>query len=609
VASSSPLFRALALLVVTGSWLGACSDGARPAVRDAAAVLDASGDGSDMVGVTADAGADQASSDLPPPADAGSPAEVGTFELPRTPVDPALTRKLLDGAAALVGGDRASCTHAAPAAGDRWCAFSRTPAAGAASELWVINLTRAARGPIPTCDGSSEACVRLTANLWTGTPIWGPSHPAAHRFEGDTLLYHANEAPGGREPYQGAVWAWRPGWPAPRQITSDRGVLCHAEHRNPGVFCIDNATVDKDPTSPFERPRLRAFDLIAGRLDDGAGGALATVAHLENQGSELAWRARFTADGAYLAYSTVPAPGGRESLHVIKTADIGKAPAPLVLEDVAEWEIAHDGQKIYLLKGYDRTRSDLATGTLMLADFPSGTGAVELYRKVFWFELLGVGEEVFTTTDRGLLVAWEGSGERPSLGVLRDRAKPADLFVLGNQVHAALVSLDARHTVYFEQHRGLEFPTAFVARNDGGGRCQLTSDFRAETYGAHFADDAQRVFWIEYGRNQSESEEGWYARPDCEGKVKFGDFVLWYTLVGDEFVLFDGGDLDDSTSWLQYTSLKPGAGPSRPMVVQERPEGIVGVAQIESAVWTLFSAGGPQAPALYLHGPLRHPAP
>jgi hypothetical protein len=92
--------------------------------------------------------------------------------------------------------------------------------------------------------------------------------------------------------------------------------------------------------------------------------------------------------------------------------------------------------------------------------------------------------------------------------------------------------------------------------------------------------------------------------------VKFGDFVGWYTPVRDEFVVFDGGDLEDTTRWLQYTSLKPAPGAvATPLVIQERPDGVVTLVEAEGKVWTLFATGGMDPPALYLHGPLRHPAP
>jgi hypothetical protein len=448
---------------------------------------------------------------------------------------------------------------------------------------------------------------------WTGFPLWGPSHPAAHRFEGDILVYHADEAPGAREPYQGAIWAWRSGWAAPRKITSDRGMQCHVEQRSTSAFCLDNAVVEKDPANPFDRPRLKEFDLVAGTLDDAAAGALATVAHVKIETSDRAWRARFSPDGQYLVYSAAAATG-IEALSVIKTADAGKAAPVRVLDDVAEWEIAHDSQKLYFLKGYDRRLGEAATGTLMLADFPGGANPVELRRQVLWFELVGGFGPLFTTVDRGILLAVPGSNDLPAMEVMRDRARPESRFRLSSQVHAAQVSQDAVHTAYLADVRGAEFPSAFVVHNDGSGRCQLTEDFRSETYAVQWSEDARRIFWIEYGRNRSESEEGWYALPEtCGGRVKFGDFVGWFVPVRDQFVVFDGGDIDDTTRWLQYTSTKPAAGAAAtPIVIQERPDGIVSLVEAEGKFWVLFATGGvdsPSPPALYLHGPLRHPAP
>src|SRR5205085_12683758 len=113
-----------------------------------------------------------------------------------------------------------------------WCAFSRPlPGAspgGTTGELWVLNVSKALAGTVPICDGSSADCVRLTAALWTGTAVYGDSHPSAHRFEGDTLIFHAGATPGPHDPYQGPIWAWRPGWKQPRQLTGPRGLLCWA---------------------------------------------------------------------------------------------------------------------------------------------------------------------------------------------------------------------------------------------------------------------------------------------------------------------------------------------------------------------------------------------
>jgi hypothetical protein len=536
--------------------------------------------------------------------DAGPPEEVGTFELPRGPADPKLTRKLLPGSARLVGGDFASCTHAPGATGDRWCAFSQT-GSGGATELWVIDITKVLAGAAAVCDGTSADCLRLTTTLWTGLAIYGPSHPSAHRFEGDTLIFHADEAPGKRDPFDGAIWAWRPTWKAARKLTTDHGVLCFGEHESTAIMCLDGASIERD--GAFSMPMLRGFDLRAGTLDGDETAPLPLVGHFAQATGEITWRARFAKDGATLFYSAIPAGGGPETLYLIKTAEIGKATAKPILADAAEWELAHDGQKVYFLRGYDRSRGSAATGALMLADLPGGDNPVELQKSVLGFALLGAQDEVFTNVDRGVMFAYPGAGGVPAQALLLDRNKPTDIHLFGSKADVAQVSNDTRHTLTFQDSRGAEFPSAYVNHSDNSANCRLTSDYRAETYGAHFSDSSRLAFWIEFGRNQSQSEEGWYANPQtCGDKVKFGDFVGWYVPLGDDFVLFEGGDLDDSTRWLEYTSLRAGAGPNHPKVVQERTDGIVGILQAAGSVWTLFGVGGTDATGagLFVHGPL-----
>jgi hypothetical protein len=532
---------------------------------------------------------------------------VGTFELPRVQADPALTRKVVAGPVTVLGGD-AGCSDGATAA-DRWCAFTVRSAAGS-DELWVMNATRALAGAPIACDGTSDSCLRLTTTLWTGTPIWGPSHPIAHRFAGDTLVFHAGATSAPGEVYAGPVWAWRPGWTAARKLTGDHALLCAPEARSSAVFCLDNAIVERDTGSPFEPPVLRELDLLAGALEPAGAGPLPTVTHLRNVGSDAAWRARFSPDGAYLAFSNLAAPGARETLQVIKTADAGKS-APLVtLEDAAEWEIASDGAKIYVLAGYDRSRGDSATGTLTLADFPSGAHPTLLQSSVLWFQPIGAPGDA----DRGLLFSYSSGAALTGTAVLRDREHPSDLFLLGTKAHDAQVGPDGRHTVYYQDLRGGDFPVAFVARNDASGSCQLTSDWRAETYGSGFAESGRSVFWIEYFRNESQSEEGWYARPQaCDDKKKFGDYVAWYALVGEDFVVFEGGDFDDTTTWLQYTPLKLTAGPPWPpaVVIKEHPDPGVSVVRTSAGTAVLFSVsrGSADEIGLFLHGPLKTPAP
>jgi hypothetical protein len=546
---------------------------------------------------------DAPAADAPPfmhPPPDGPVEETGTYELMRVPADPALTRRLGPAGATLVGGD-SGCTTDPAATGDRWCAFSRPGADAAHTELWVMNVTQAATGPV-ACDGTSPLCLRLSTTLYTGTSIWGPSHPTAHRFQGDTLIFHADGANGVGDVYSGPIWTWRPGWTAARAITGPHGFICTGDPLHPTVLCLDEPKIEATGTSPFDRPKLHEMDLVVGPVTDPAGGRLPVASHVVNAASDDAFRARFSPDGASLVFSSVATAGGPETVQVVPIATPG--PPVTVASDAAEWEISNDGAKIYYLSGYDRARGDQATGVLTMADFPSGANAVAIQKLIRGFQKLGRGE------DRGLLLSYEGAGQRTSYALLRDRTRPTEILLLGSEALGVQVASDIRHSLYFRDVRGSEFPSAFALSHDGGGACRLTSDYRAETYGAGFSESGKSIFWIEYGRNQSESEEGWSARPDtCGDKVKWGDYVAWYVLLGDQFAVFEGGDIGDTTTWLEYTPL--GGDPLPPWapatVVKEHPDPALGIFKTGAGTFLVFSVStGPDAErGLFLHGPLK----
>jgi hypothetical protein len=90
--------------------------------------------------------------------------------------------------------------------------------------------------------------------------------------------------------------------------------------------------------------------------------------------------------------------------------------------------------------------------------------------------------------------------------------------------------------------------------------------------------------------------------------MKFGDYVTQYRLVGDDFVVFDGGDSQDQTSWLQYTQLAnddTGAVPS-PTIITEHPDTVAIVASGGDTfvVYTRLT-DVPSEAGVYLFGPLR----
>ena len=117
------------------------------------------------------------------------------------PGEPARTVRVVAGTGQLVGSEGTGCSYGeAPVqefldpAAERWCAFYRKAPDGVYTELWTVNVSKALKDGTDTCDGSSPSCRLLSARLWTGDPVFSPSHPYIHGFEGDTLIFYSDSA-------------------------------------------------------------------------------------------------------------------------------------------------------------------------------------------------------------------------------------------------------------------------------------------------------------------------------------------------------------------------------------------------------------------------------
>jgi hypothetical protein len=534
------------------------------------------------------------------PHDSGSSAreEPAPFvELTRLAPDPAITRRILDRPASLVGNGKTGCSHGATP--ERWCAFDTPSSEGGTNrELWVMNVSKVLNGAAVSCEVEGPDCFRLSSNLFTGSQLWGVSHPYDNRFEGDTLIFYADAPPDTPDPYVGPAYAWRPGWSHARQLDTAQGGMCFADHRGPVAFCTDSVVVTKSPDQVA--PNLRELDLLAGSIDDPSAGPLPKVAHLAADGPDtLPWRARFGKAGAYFAFSHFSQAGNVEPLSVVNTADTATTAPSVILPNAAQWEIANDAGKIYFMQDYDRA---LAYGTLMIADFPSGQSPVELQSKVEEFQLLGAQGETYSDTDTGVAFYTYYNENAWTLSVMPDRAAPSQAQRIGQQPNYAQVSTDGKHAVFVETRD----KDAYSSRTDGTNLCMLTNDPHAETYGTQFSESGGRVFWIEYGRNGNSSEEGWYARPDaCSQKTKYGDYVTLAAVVGDEFVVFTGGDANDSTAWVQFAPLV-GAGSTEtpsPTIIVEKPTSVARTTTPDGT-FVLYTNRDEGGPGIYSYGPL-----
>jgi hypothetical protein len=547
-------------------------------------------------------------------AGAGAGGASGSFELPRQEADPTLTHRLVAGPATLVGNTYDSCNNGNQAGQrDRWCAFSRV-GPDQRTELWVLDFTKAVgrNGPV-ACDGTDADCLLLTRDLWVDFQVWGDFQPVVQRFDGDTFIFHSGPSPEKRDPYDGGIWAWRPGWPQARLLTT-HGVSCFGNALSSSVACLANAVIDKDFSDRFATPFYREFDLVGEILSDDAagatGGLLPTIAHVAHAPDDLEWRVRFSPDGQYLAYSHVPVAGAPGTLEVVQMTEAGGAAPPrpsTILTDASEWEISHDGKSIYFLSGFDPAQGYVPTGALKVADFPGGGHAQELAPVVRSFELVGAFDRIFRPEDRGVVAFTRVVGGLAPILLPRLRGMAAP-FALDSSAIDIDVSSDLRHSLYRKPI--LDNPVAMVAHNDGSGSCMLTMDTKAESFAGEFTASGSAVVWIERLRRGTYSEQGWQASPeDCGSRIQFGDHVLDYQLVGDDFVVFKGSNQTSSTWWLEYARLHGGPGGESllPRVIKEHPEINVHTFRDAAGTWIVFSVA-PQAtepaPGLYVHGPL-----
>ncbi|HXI59395.1 MAG TPA: hypothetical protein VNO55_25185 [Polyangia bacterium] len=504
--------------------------------NDAANDADASAD------VVVDAAADASIADR---SDDGASAD-GLPSFPRTglplPDGVRPPQKLLGEAATLTGGRSiSSCSHQDPGSGDghRWCAFSVPAAEAMATELWVIDVTLAASGSIPTCDGSSPSCLRLTTNLWTEFPLIGPGHPYAQAFDGDTLIFYADAISGHEQVHRGPVYAWRPGWTAARKLTSDQGLLCNGSEHAAVAICMDD--LRGDPVKPD------SFQLRAGTLADQTGGALPLVGQIQpvDRSGHSSWQAGFSRAGDVLAVSSPDPQSGLPVLSVVATGAIGVTPPSPIITDASSWALSDDGHRVYFYGG-DLPDSELHE--LFVANFPDGTGATPLASSVQDYEVLGDG-----ALDRGLvyLTELDASTRQAAFVLMPDAGTPAHtqtLFSYRGFLEGVRLSRDQRNTVWLSG--------GFVAtavHNDTLDTCTLNTGSNA-AFELQILDNAGLVFWTEDANDDLYGRDAYVTTPaSCTPKQRFARGMYWYTPVGDRGLVF-GDELGsfDRTVTMKY---------------------------------------------------------
>jgi hypothetical protein len=512
------------------------------------------------VGARLDAAAtDTGSPSDSPKATDGAPTDDAAMA-PDGPAPPGSIR-LVGGRARLVGQLANACSNEVPASGNghRWCAFSLPARIIGKTELWVVDVTSAAAGAVK-CDGSDPGCLRLADDLWTAQPMGNvPKNPSTHRFEGDTLIFHASANMDVSE-YKGPIFAWRPGWNAAKQISGSAGFTCSTS--GGAYLCMENLT--DLMVTPFQ------FDLTGGVLAGNGPVKLGRITPARPGTMSSQWRMAISRGGDTLAWST----GGTtlaepEKLFAIKVADLPDVTrTQTVAARVSRWALSADGVKVYYLRDYNYPAlGGDPSGTLAMADFPSGGNEVVLAPMVASLQALSSAPGV----DGGIGFLDGLKAGLATFKLLRDRSRPTEITTVVQGIPGTTaLSPDLRFLYYFKQSdpdTGLT--DGYIARTDGSGvTCALTTTVTSSGFfGPAFTASSGLVLWADNIDVNTGVADGWAANPDgCTGKRKWGERVdFWFlrrpgaAAAGSiDGMVFTDGAMDPDTASLKATTFPGG---------------------------------------------------
>jgi hypothetical protein len=496
-----------------------------------------------------------------------------------------LARQLVPGRARLLGTHLTACSNAPGATTDRWCAFSlpSTQTLGS-TELWVINVTKAMATKV-ACDGADNNCRRLSSTLFTAQPDIGPSYPTTHRFDGDTLIFHA-DVPQANTPYKGPIYAWRPEWTAPRRIGGMASFTCFAHDTVVAAACIENLSA----TSPLE------LDVTGGPLAAPVAPLGRVVITRPGTNSDQ-WSLAFSDAGDYIVWST----GGKttaevETLYAIKTDEAAMAAKKITFGPASRWSVSADGKKVFFLRDFNY--NEIApTGTLMSANFPAGGGEVMLAPSVgAYVPLTGSSVGIYQN-----VAALKGTFK-----LMRDVTRPQELVTLGTDFTSVEFSPDLRFVAFATTvNNQTGNSDNLVVKTDGTGRCTLNAAIDNQFFGRAFVGDANLILWAQ-AIGADFTGEGWLANPDgCADKRKFADKIdFWFNVRKDGLIYSD--NFAGNLSTLKFVKLSGGQWPASTMPTTiaagvQPVYGIVGDAR-DHVVYNILD-GTPQQ-GLYLAGPL-----
>jgi hypothetical protein len=525
---------------------------------------------------------------------------------PPTPSPQAV--KILPGQTDLLGSFQTGCTFGPGA--DRWCAVSR-PLSLSTRELWLVNVSKAAanRTLLNACD-TPGICVKASQNIYTAQPDVGPVYPEdSARASGNTFMYLTDAKSAPSDAFEGDVWVHTVGSPNQTQIGSSVFDCAVAGQRliNQGQRQIDKVVgiCAGNPSSAAGDP-VNFFTLkggvVPGQMPAASPPALPLQKMMTPLGdiqrihpvqpatNALRWRVGFTADGETLVLSGGGATEAEvEKLVTYKIDDtLGKGGTPTPMpngDNVTRWTLSADGTKIFFFREYNYNAMGNQSGTLTVADFPSGANVRELRgMRVPGGSTGGVGAYRVLVDDKGVD---QGVGVltnltmgRGNYSIIKNIAGSMDdaanvVSVVQATRSLPLPSPDLRFSL-FAREFSMEEPTSdiWVTKNDGTSSCALTQGTAGGIFGFPFTQLAGLILWTDLYEAATLSADGLYTDPnDCANpakKKKFANHVDFWFVDGDRMLLYsdesNGAQVSLKYAWVNGNTL------GAPVTIQERAD-------------------------------------
>jgi hypothetical protein len=472
------------------------------------------------------------------------------------------SKLILAGNIQLIGSGPDTCTNQVPPTGDRWCGFARLSTDLMNYELWVVDVTKAsAPGSNVVCDPSvnDPACVRLSTGLFVDST----NGLRVNAFDGDTLVYE--EVPSmAMNGFLGSVFAWRPGWMAPHNISGSSGFFCTGHATTTSAVCFANPQAD--PTNMF----FRTVELHAGTLTDADGelpliGTL--LVHAANDATGVTkFSFQLSPDGQAIGWSTRATDTGTEDLQWQLLNDDTSRIA--VATDVDGWIITNDSKEWLWLKSFNYDQNGAPSGTLQSAAYPGGGASPTTVAQK-------VGDFMEAGSD-GVIYRTSVSGDVGTLLIAPNRDMPSSVAMVDSAVAFVFgTSADGKTATYTKNiastASGGQLFDVYAGNSVGAMPCTLTSNtdaFMPPT----FLGNGSLMAWGKVNTLTS-ALEGWQTSlPSCASTLFANDIILLTAIGTQGAVYLDTVNSDPNTSegTLRDSTIQSGLLPVVGNVVQER---------------------------------------